>query len=72
MMPLTLPCLFLCVLCVSVCSVQCIQEKSAALAKPRSDCRTVPYVEGNPLKAHLPAQRFPFVTPYDNWPFRGK
>ena len=34
--------------------------------------RTIPYVEQNPLKAHLPRQHFPFVTPYDNWPFRGK
>ena len=34
--------------------------------------RTIPYVEQNPLKAHLPPQHFPFVTPYDNWPLRGK
>ena len=31
--------------------------------------RTIPYVEQNPVKARLPRQHFPFVTPYDNWPF---
>ena len=32
--------------------------------------RTVRYVENNPLKARLPRQHHPFVTTYDNWPFR--
>ena len=27
--------------------------------------RTIPYVEQNPVKAHLPAQKWSFVTPYD-------
>lgn len=31
--------------------------------------RTIPYVEQNPIKAHLPAQRWDFVQPYNNWPF---
>ncbi len=26
------------------------------------------YVEGNPVKDGLAAQKWPFVTPYDNWP----
>lgn len=26
------------------------------------------YVENNPVKDALPAQRWAFVTPYDNWP----
>lgn len=34
--------------------------------------RTIPYVEENPLKAGQPRQGFPFVTPYDNWPLRGR
>ncbi|HEX3600813.1 MAG TPA: transposase [Lacipirellulaceae bacterium] len=29
----------------------------------------VRYIENNPLKEGLPAQRWPFVTKYDNWPF---
>jgi REP element-mobilizing transposase RayT len=32
--------------------------------------RTIPYVEDNPVKAGHPIQKFPFVTPYDNWPLR--
>lgn len=28
----------------------------------------VQYVESNPLKEHLPRQRWGFVTPYDGWP----
>ena len=27
------------------------------------------YVEGNPARDGLPSQHWPFVTPYDNWPF---
>jgi hypothetical protein len=27
------------------------------------------YVEGNPMKEGLPKQSWPFVVPYDNWPF---
>ena len=30
--------------------------------------RTIGYVERNPLEIGLPAQAFPFVTPYDGWP----
>ncbi len=30
---------------------------------------TIRYIEGNPPKEHLPPQAWPFVTPYDNWPF---
>jgi REP element-mobilizing transposase RayT len=30
------------------------------------------YVEGNPLKEGLPMQTWPFVEPYDNWPFHKK
>jgi REP element-mobilizing transposase RayT len=29
--------------------------------------RTVRYIEANPRKAHLPAQRWGFVRPYDGW-----
>ena len=28
----------------------------------------IEYVDNNPLKEGLPRQRWPFVTPYDNWP----
>ena len=31
--------------------------------------RTVEYIEGNPIKARLPAQSWSFVTRYDDWPF---
>lgn len=38
--------------------------------------RTIPYVEQNPTQLGLPKQVFPFVKPYDNFPFhkrsRGK
>lgn len=30
--------------------------------------RTIGYIERNPLEIGLPTQRWPFVTPYDNWP----
>ncbi|MCI0335484.1 MAG: transposase [Planctomycetes bacterium] len=30
------------------------------------------YVENNPLKEGLPKQYWPFVVPYDDWPFREK
>jgi REP element-mobilizing transposase RayT len=31
--------------------------------------RTIGYIERNPLAIGLPAQPWPFITPYDNWPF---
>jgi REP element-mobilizing transposase RayT len=37
---------------------------------PEDFWRTVRYIEQNPLEAHLPAQRWSFVTPYDGWPVR--
>lgn len=33
--------------------------------------RCIDYINANPAKEGLPAQSFPFVTPYDNWPHRG-
>lgn len=30
--------------------------------------RTIGYIECNPLEWRLPAQRWPFVIPYDGWP----
>ena len=30
--------------------------------------RTIRYIDDNPRHARLPAQRWPFVTPYDGWP----
>jgi hypothetical protein len=30
--------------------------------------RTIPYIEKNPIKAGLGAQKFDFVIPYNNWP----
>lgn len=32
--------------------------------------RTIRYIEDNPIKQRMPAQRWPFVTPYDSWPQR--
>jgi hypothetical protein len=29
----------------------------------------IQYVERNPEKEGLPSQHFPFVHPYNNWPF---
>jgi REP element-mobilizing transposase RayT len=34
--------------------------------------RTIRYIEGNPPKMHLPAQRWSFVKEYDGWPLRGR
>lgn len=31
--------------------------------------RTMPYVEANPVKLRMAPQLFPFVTPYNGWPF---
>lgn len=31
--------------------------------------RTIAYVEENPIKVGQPKQVYPFVKPYDNWPF---
>ncbi len=31
--------------------------------------RTIGYIERNPTAIALPAQRWPFVKPYDGWPF---
>jgi REP element-mobilizing transposase RayT len=44
------------------------------LDEPEDVWRTIGYVEANPEKMGLPAQRYGFVVPYDNWPFhrRGK
>ncbi len=30
----------------------------------------IAYINKNPIKEGLPEQRWPFVTPYDNWPLR--
>jgi REP element-mobilizing transposase RayT len=42
------------------------------LDTPEDIWRTVSYVEANPTKAGQAPQTHPFVTPYDNWPFRGR
>lgn len=41
---------------------------SVFLDHPDEIERTIPYIEGNPRKIGLPAQRWPFVIPYDRWP----
>jgi REP element-mobilizing transposase RayT len=41
---------------------------SVFLDHPDEIRRTVTYIEKNPLPLRLPVQRWPFVTPYDNWP----
>lgn len=38
------------------------------LDHPDEVWRTIRYVEANPVKIKLPAQRWPFVEEYDNWP----
>jgi hypothetical protein len=42
------------------------------LYAPDDVWRVVRYIEGNPAKHGLPAQSWPFVRPYDNWPHRRK
>ena len=39
------------------------------LNAPDAVWRRIEYAENNPVKEGLPRQRWPFVTPYDNWPF---
>jgi len=39
------------------------------LGHPDEIRRTIHYIERNPVKIRLPEQRWPFVKPYDNWPF---
>lgn len=31
--------------------------------------RTIKYIEQNPVKRREPIQRWPWITPYNNWPF---
>ena len=38
------------------------------LDEPDAIWRTIGYVEENPDGIHQPRQRWPFVTPYNNWP----
>jgi len=38
------------------------------LDHPEDVRRTIRYVEQNPVKIGLPAQRWEFVKPYDGWP----
>ena len=38
------------------------------LDEPENIWRTIGYVEQNPDGIRQPRQRWPFVTPYDNWP----
>jgi hypothetical protein len=39
------------------------------LDSPEAVWSRIRYVEGNPFKAGLPMQSWPFVVAYDNWPF---
>jgi REP element-mobilizing transposase RayT len=41
---------------------------SVFLDHPDDVERTIPYIEANPIKIGLPAQRWPFVVAYDRWP----
>lgn len=41
---------------------------SVFLDHPDDVERTIPYIEENPAKIGLPAQRWPFVVNYDRWP----
>lgn len=38
------------------------------LEHPQEVWRTIKYIHNNPLKIGLPAQTWPFVKSYDNWP----
>ena len=54
------------------CATSIIPSGAAPVGKssyhPDEIRRTVGYVERNPLEIGLPAQAYPFVTPYDGWP----
>jgi hypothetical protein len=39
------------------------------LGAPQHVRTAIRYVENNPIKIGAPAQHWPFVTVYDNWPF---
>jgi REP-associated tyrosine transposase len=39
------------------------------LASPSEVRQRIRYVANNPIKQRLPAQHWPFVVPYDDWPF---
>jgi hypothetical protein len=38
------------------------------LDSPDDIWRTIRYINDNPIKLHRPAEFWPFVTAYDNWP----
>jgi REP element-mobilizing transposase RayT len=40
------------------------------LDHPEEMQRTIAYIDNNPIKQRLPAQQWPFVTAYDNWPLQ--
>jgi REP element-mobilizing transposase RayT len=42
------------------------------LDSPEAVRTVIRYVENNPVKSALPPQRWPFVTPYNGWPFGPK
>jgi REP element-mobilizing transposase RayT len=42
------------------------------LASPSEVRQRIRYVENNPAKEGLPRQHWPFVVPYDDWPFHKK
>ena len=42
------------------------------LDSPEDIQRTIPYIEKNPAKLGLPAQKWEFVRHYDNWPFHNR
>jgi REP-associated tyrosine transposase len=48
--------------------VWCTGGWKVFLDHPDDVRRTIPYVEQNPVKARLPAQRWDFVKEYDGWP----
>jgi hypothetical protein len=39
------------------------------LGTPAGIKRTIGYINGNPPKQRLPRQNWPFMKPYDGWPF---
>lgn len=42
------------------------------LDNPEEVWQRIQYVESNPMKERMPKQNWPFVVPYDNWPFHKK
>jgi REP element-mobilizing transposase RayT len=42
------------------------------LGSPDDVKRTIHYIEQNPVKQHRPIQHYPWIRPYNNWPYHNR